>query len=73
MNAGHVATRRPYSGRCAGVLEIARTPWGALCARDSATGEAWAYHHRSDRAGARWIWRASRRLAVAVRWVTMAD
>lgn len=64
---------RPYAGRCAGRLEITRTPWGALCARDTATGEAWAYHHRSDRAGARWMWRACRRLAVVVRWVTAAD
>lgn len=74
MNAvGHVASRRPYAGRCAGRLEIARTPWGALCARDTATGEAWAYHHRGDRAGARWMWRACRRLAVTVRWVTADD
>lgn len=66
-----MSRRRPWAHRpppaCAEVV-IARTEWGALSARDSATGETWAYHARSDRDGARWIYRAARRVGAVVTW-----
>ena len=63
--------RRPWAHRpppaCAEIV-IERTEWGALSARDAATGEAWAYHARSDREGARWMHRAARRVGAVVTW-----
>ena len=51
---------------------IRRTDYGALCAADPATGEAWAYHARADRDGARWIWRQARRVGAVVTWASAA-
>lgn len=64
-------SRRPWAHRpppAVAEVVIERTDWGALCARDAATGEAWAYHSRADRDGARWIYRAARRVGAVVTW-----
>ena len=65
------ARRRPWAlmppPACAEV-EIVRTDWGAMVARDARTGEAWAYHAEQTRTGARWIYRAARLVGAVVRW-----
>ncbi len=50
---------------------IRRTDYG-LCAADPSTGEAWAYHARANRDGARWIWRQARCVGAVVTWATSA-
>ena len=69
------ARRRPWAHRpppaCAEVV-ISRTEWGALCARDPLTGETWAYHAEQTRTGARWIYRAARRVGAVVTWGAVA-